>query len=238
MTIPVLDYESKRHNWCRILNGLHCITVPIAITMLTQTAQIETFIFGLPLYSIIILPGFLLAIILVKTSEYLSPPKYHQLFAYIGFLMSIVWIYSLANEVISLLKTIGIIFSLSDAAIGLGILAWGNSLGDIVANLTLARSGYPRMAIGACIGAPLLNLLLGFGLSFSISLGPSGTSNVEYSTMTTLLYTTITTVLISLMLSTLLPANISKKYFGYTLILMYLVYFVTAICIEYGLLFA
>ena len=36
---------------------------------------------------------------------------------------------------------------------------------DLVSNIGVARAGYPNMAASACIGAPLLNILLGLGLS-------------------------------------------------------------------------
>ncbi|KAG9509103.1 Mitochondrial sodium/calcium exchanger protein, partial [Fragariocoptes setiger] len=234
LTVPVVDYESRRHNWCKMLNALHCISVPVAITILTHTADVVTSVWDLPLYMLVVGPGVVAFFIVLTTSEALAIPPYHSLFAYIGFLMSILWIYSLATEVISLLKTIGVVFSMSDAAIGLGILAWGNSLGDIAANLTLAKSGYPRMALGACIGAPLLNSLLGFGLSFSLSLGPGGQTSFAYTHTLTLLYITITTILMTLMLTTLLPSNVPKKFLGYGLISLYFVYFCAAILLECG----
>ena len=64
-----------------------------------------------------------------------------------------------------MLKTIGVIFGISDAILGLTIFAVGSSLGDLVANITVARLGYPVMALSACFGGPLLNILLGIGLS-------------------------------------------------------------------------
>ena len=39
------------------------------------------------------------------------------------------------------------------------------SLGDFVSNTTIARLGYPNMALSACFGGPMLNILLGIGLS-------------------------------------------------------------------------
>ena len=52
---------------------------------------------------------------------------------------------------------------ISDTLMGLTVLALANSVGDLVANLAMARAGMPGMAAGACIGAPTLNLLLGCG---------------------------------------------------------------------------
>lgn len=33
----------------------------------------------------------------------------------------------------------------------------GNSLGDFVANVTMAKMGYPLMAMSACFGGPMLS---------------------------------------------------------------------------------
>jgi sodium/potassium/calcium exchanger 6 len=48
--------------------------------------------------------------------------------------------------------------------LGLTVFAVGNSLGDLVADITVARLGYPVMALSACFGGPMLNILLGVGL--------------------------------------------------------------------------
>ena len=63
-----------------------------------------------------------------------------------------------------MLKAIGVILNISDAILGLTIFAVGNSLGDLVADITIARMGYPKMALSACFGGPMLNILLGIGL--------------------------------------------------------------------------
>lgn len=237
MTVPVVDHDKKNSNWCRILNSMHCVLVPTTpiLTIRWMTSQ-NSLIFGVPLGIIFLWIGVILAIVVFYTSEPYTPPKYHAAFAYVGFMMSVLWVYILAKEVISVLKTIGIMFSMTDTAIGLGILAWGNSLGDIVANLTLANAGYPRMALGASIGAPLLNLLLGFGLSFTLNLKPGQSIPIEYSPTIALLCSTLAIILIVLMLSTTLPASNSKKPLGYLLICSYGVYFALAVCLESGLI--
>ena len=37
---------------------------------------------------------------------------------------------------------------------------------DAVADITMARQGFPRMAIGACFGGPLLSILSNVALNF------------------------------------------------------------------------
>lgn len=55
-----------------------------------------------------------------------------------GFLVAVVWIMAIADEVVNVLQTFGFIFGLSDAIIGLTIFAVGNSLADLVANMSVA----------------------------------------------------------------------------------------------------
>lgn len=74
-----------------------------------------------------------------------------------GFLVAIVWIMAIADEVVQVLQvgpftdilnasvklptqTFGFIFGLSDAIIGLTVFAVGNSLADLVANMSVAVS--------------------------------------------------------------------------------------------------
>ena len=122
--------------------------------------------------------------------------SFPQVFAWLGFVVAVVWIYSIANEIVNLLQVsigishrdsiialssqvFGIVIDISDGILGITILAWGNSIGgksllfswtdhwckcclflsDAVANFTMARQGFPRMAIGACFGGPLLSIL-------------------------------------------------------------------------------
>lgn len=92
------------------------------------------------------------------------PSQWRPFLSLLGFLVAISWIATIATEVVSLLKTIGVILDISDSLLGLTIFAVGNSLGDLVADITVARLGYPVMALSACFGGPMLNILLGIGL--------------------------------------------------------------------------
>lgn len=51
------------------------------------------------------------------------------------------------------------------------VLAWGNSMGDMAANVSMARRGLSNMAMTACYAGPLFNLLVGLGLGFWRRLG-------------------------------------------------------------------
>lgn len=103
--------------------------------------------------------------ILISTTSPTRPPRWRVLLCFLGFVVSISWISTIAGEVVGVLKTIGVILDMSDAILGLTIFAVGNSLGDLVADITVARLGFPVMALSACFGGPMLNILLGIGLS-------------------------------------------------------------------------
>ena len=75
------------------------------------------------------------------TSEPERPPRYQPALAFLGFVISVGWIYLIANEIVSLLKAIGVFFGISDAILGLTVLAWGNSIGDMVADIAIAKQG-------------------------------------------------------------------------------------------------
>ncbi|KAJ5092159.1 hypothetical protein NUU61_007029 [Penicillium alfredii] len=92
------------------------------------------------------------------------PSQWRPFLSLLGFLVAISWIATIATEVVSLLKTLGVILDISDSLLGLTVFAVGNSLGDLVADITVARLGYPVMALSACFGGPMLNILLGIGL--------------------------------------------------------------------------
>jgi solute carrier family 24 (sodium/potassium/calcium exchanger), member 6 len=117
----------------------------------------------LALGSIVFSLVLLLILLITTTSD--RVPKFRPLLCFLGFLVAIAWISTIANEVVGVLKAIGVILNMSDAILGLTIFAVGNSLGDLVADITVAKLGYPVMALSACFGGPMLNILLGVGLS-------------------------------------------------------------------------
>jgi sodium/potassium/calcium exchanger 6 len=88
----------------------------------------------------------LLAVLLLTTSPD-RRPKYHFLLCFMGFIISIAWISTIAGEVVGVLKAFGVILGISEALLGLTIFAAGNSVGDLIADITVARLGYPVMAL-------------------------------------------------------------------------------------------
>ncbi|CAI8043250.1 Mitochondrial sodium/calcium exchanger protein [Geodia barretti] len=164
LTVPVIDSEAELHNWNKWLNVLHCITGPVTVALLTEIG-FKKIGDVFPVWALILFLGVVAALLVACTSWSDRRPVYHCVFAWLGFAIAVVWIYAIANEIVNLLQAFGIVVKLSDGILGITLLAWGNSIGDAVANMTMARQGFPRMAIGACYGGPLLNILIGVGVS-------------------------------------------------------------------------
>jgi solute carrier family 24 (sodium/potassium/calcium exchanger), member 6 len=99
----------------------------------------------LVLYSLV--ASLCLMALLVLTTTPDKKPKYHFLLCFLGFVISVAWISTVAGEVVGVLKAFGVILGISEAILGLTIFAVGNSLGDLVADVTVARLGYPVMAL-------------------------------------------------------------------------------------------
>ena len=153
-------------DWNRWLVAVQIFTAPLFVVTIVWANSNENgtrLLIKLILYSLL---GSLIAFgILVLTTTRSKPPKYRFLLCFLGFIVSISWISTIANEVVGVLKAFGVILGISDAILGLTIFAVGNSLGDLVADITVARLGYPVMALSACFGGPMLNILLGIGIS-------------------------------------------------------------------------
>ncbi|KAG0252639.1 hypothetical protein BG011_006859 [Mortierella polycephala] len=161
ITIIKAEPESRYDGWSRTATTVQMFLVPIFIAAVVSSAAEEGYI-AIPLALCV---GAVLSFLIRRFSTEELPPRFYGALCFVGFLVAITWIFLVANEVVGILQAFGMIFGVSDAILGLTIFAMGNSLGDLVANITIARMGFPRMAFSACFGGPLLNMLLGVGIS-------------------------------------------------------------------------
>uniref|UniRef100_A0A1D2ADX2 Sodium/calcium exchanger membrane region domain-containing protein n=1 Tax=Auxenochlorella protothecoides TaxID=3075 RepID=A0A1D2ADX2_AUXPR len=94
------------------------------------------------------------------------------LVALAGFAVAALWINLAANELVGLLQFFGVLSGVQPAVLGVTVLAWGNSLADLVTNASLARRGAhgTSMAMTACFAGPMFNALLGLGVGFATAL--------------------------------------------------------------------
>lgn len=165
--MPVPSIPPPPKEWNRWLLATQIFTAPFFIVVLywaNNDPALSSRNLLLPALCGLVI-SFSLFTVLILTTAVSRPPRHQYLFCFLGFIVSIAWISTIASEVVGVLKAFGIILGISDAILGLTIFAVGNSLGDLVANITVARLGFPVMALSACFGGPMLNILLGIGLS-------------------------------------------------------------------------
>ncbi|KZV63796.1 hypothetical protein PENSPDRAFT_199791 [Peniophora sp. CONT] len=149
-----------------------------------------------------------------------------------GFFVAMVWIMAIADEVVNVLQTFGFIFGLSDAIIGLTIFAVGNSLADLVANMSVAVFA-PIMGFSACFGGPMLNMLLGVGISGSYITSQTGVPyQLHFST--TLLVSAIGLLTLLLATAVFVPLNgyFLPRAWGVFLIVAYVVLMTVNVVVE------
>lgn len=90
----------------------------------------------------------------------------------LAFIMSVAWIDLAAGELVSAMVALARLLAVSPGILGGTLLAWGNSIGDLISNSTIAKSpstGGIQMAISGCYAGPLFNLLVGIGLSLFLT---------------------------------------------------------------------
>ncbi|KAG8049331.1 hypothetical protein GUJ93_ZPchr0009g603 [Zizania palustris] len=118
--------------------------------------------------------GVLLSTTVAFTADAASPPKsrWSRLpWLAGGFLMSVLWSYMLARELVALLVSIGVAAGVEAGVLGATVLAWGNSLGDLVADVALAMHGGAQTAVAGCYAGPAFNTVVGLGLSLTLAAG-------------------------------------------------------------------
>ncbi|XP_029295145.1 mitochondrial sodium/calcium exchanger protein isoform X3 [Cottoperca gobio] len=238
LCIPVVDPDKDDRNWRRPLNCLHLITAPLACVFSFQSGEYGNYMIQgqFPLWLLTLLLGLFLSAIVFCTTTNDSPPRYHSLFALLGFVVSALLISAAASEVVSLLHMLGVVLSLSNTVLGLTLLAWGNSIGDCFSDITIARQGYPRMAISACFGGIIFNMLLGVGLGCLMQMVQTQ-SDVQFDPEGLLTWVLAGSLGLSLVLSFVI-VPLSKFHLGRTygifLLVFYAVFLLIALLTEFG----
>ncbi|KZT39099.1 hypothetical protein SISSUDRAFT_1099515 [Sistotremastrum suecicum HHB10207 ss-3] len=214
-----VEHEMHELHFNKWLMACQCVLGPIfcAMVLFSETKNEPWIILAAAI------SGLATSVLVMIFADRGNDPGGRLIRCFMGFAVAVVWIMAIADEVVSVLQTFGFIFGLSDAIIGLTIFAVGNSLADLVANMSVAAFA-PIMGFSACFGGPMLNILLGIGVSGTYVIRQTGTDyTLNFSS--TLLVSAIG--LLSLLVLTLIyvPLNgfLLTKRWGVFLICCYLV---------------
>lgn len=165
LTIP----QTSPSEWNRLYLSLNIIFCPLALLYACNSfVPIDHPIVFLvpnthfPLWLIVLFTSSSLAILHFIMEK--EPPKTEQLFVIlVAFVMSVFWISTIAGELLNCLAALGTLLDLPPSLLGLTVLAWGNSVGDLVADVAIAKAGQPAMAMAGCFAGPMFNMLVGLG---------------------------------------------------------------------------
>jgi len=157
-------------------------------------------------------------------------------FAFLGFVLAALWIDFIATQLVRLLTFFGVICGIPNTLMGLTVLAWGNSMGDLSANMTMAKKGLANMAITACFAGPVFNLLLGLGCGFSQLNFATHVEATQVSLPTSIkvgFAFTLCNCILVLVWGLLVNSGFISSTFGYVSMGLYAAYVTTSILLEY-----
>ncbi|KAG8938126.1 hypothetical protein FRC00_000572, partial [Tulasnella sp. 408] len=225
------DIEKEMHGarFNKWLTAAQCVVGPLFATSVLFAGSPDLWIFQLAAVT----SGAAAATLVVLFAKNGKNPVGRIVRSLMGFVVAMVWIMAIADEVVRVLQTFGFIFGLSDAIVGLTVFAIGNSLADLIANLAVARFA-PIMGFSACFGGPMLNMLIGIGVSGTIVLRQTSQAYYAIDFSTTLLVSSVglLTLLLATMIFVPLNGYLLSKRWGIFLICSYIAIMTTNVVVE------
>ncbi|KRF81194.1 mitochondrial sodium/calcium exchanger protein isoform X2 [Drosophila virilis] len=173
--IPLVDYELKKNGWSKLLNCIQIFLNP-AFTITMGKAMVfrdrsMLWYYNIPydfkygLYSLVVTVP--IAIVVFFHSNTSAPPPYHWMFTIMNLTGSMFAIFQSATEITLITGVLGFMLKVPSDFMGATVSCLAHSLGDLVANASMALQGYEKMAYAAAIGSPFFSILLGTGSVFA-----------------------------------------------------------------------
>ncbi|KAK2993886.1 hypothetical protein RJ640_025043 [Escallonia rubra] len=235
LTIP----QASPSEWSRFFRSANIALCPLALLYSCKSFMPLNYsiVFLLPdthfpLWLVVFLGSSSLAVLHFAVGK--EVPKTEQIAIVVAaFVMSVFWISTMAGELLNCLAALGELLELSPALLGLTVLAWGNSVGDLVADVAVAKAGQPAMAMAGCFACPMFNMLFGLGTALVIQ-----TANVYPEAYKLHFHVSIAVAFIFLFLSlmgSLLVVTWCRfrvpRFWGFCLVALYVVFIVVSLVI-------
>ena len=121
LTIPVVNEEEPNSGYCQKLHAMQIAVSGLMLCFFSKQYD-STTVLTFQFWQFMLLASLLGCILMLLTSDPVKPSRFQPILAFVGFIMAVGWIYSIANEIVSLLKALGIYLNISDAILGLTVL--------------------------------------------------------------------------------------------------------------------
>ena len=182
----------------------------------------------------------LVSVFLILTTSWTAAPRFFALHLAYSFSTSILWIYATSKELLDCLSSTGSSMGISPTVMGILVLAWGNSFGDLVADVAIAKNGSLETAVTAIFSGPVQNVLLTIGAGFLVAALRMPTHKVILGALRSDIYLALavlaTVLLVCLVMIPLRFDFKVSRTFGFMLLAVYIVYLPCALVLGLGLI--
>lgn len=166
-----------------------------------------------------------------------EPPRYFFFICVVGVIVGILWTKTICEALIDTLNFTGVMANMSTTYLGLTVIAIGNALPDAITTVALAKNGQAILGLTGGYVGQIFGLLVGFGISMLKKNLIDGKPVVfdlfnEEKLMENLLEIVVLfTALIVMVITFVWNIKTGYKFtkpFGYTMLAIYLVFFIFA----------